>query len=135
MSFVYRVSLQVRHPTADPNDIIRRLDRRALRSCAVGEPRQASNGRALGGTYRETYCLFDIGRGEDGELADCLRDAVVELGAGKALFQELRATGGSVAFYVDWTPSGRGEVFDAALMSSIADLGIDLGIDPRNLAP
>lgn len=130
MAFEYRVSLQIRHPSADPNDIVQQIGRTAVRSWAVGEPRQTPAGTALQGVYRETYCAFDIGRGDDGELARILRRAVVDLDGAKSLFRELRETGGSINFFVTWTAGERGEVFDAALLSSIAQLGIDLGIEP-----
>jgi hypothetical protein len=84
----------------------------------------------LSGAYRETYCVFEIGGGEDGELAECLREAVSELEDVRLLIEELRSTGGSSNFYVSWTAGERGEVFDVSLLSSIAALGIDLGIEP-----
>jgi len=87
-------------------------------------------GTALQGTYRETYCVFDIGRGNDGELARVLGRAVADLEGAKALFRDLRETGGSINFYVTWMAGERGEVFDAALLSRIAQLGVDLGIEP-----
>ena len=71
-------------------------------------------------------------RGDDGELAALLGRAAAELEGVKSLFRDLRATGGSINFYVYWTVGGRGEVFDVALLSSIARLGIDLGIEPYN---
>jgi hypothetical protein len=132
MAFEYRVTLQIFHPSADPSDIVQRIGRTADHSWAVGEPRQTPSGRALEGAYRETYCVFEIGRGDDGELAALLGRAAAELEGAKSLFRDLRATGGSINFYVYWTVGGRGEVFDVALLSSIARLGIDLGIEPYN---
>jgi hypothetical protein len=63
-----------------------------------------------------------------------LGKAVAELDGARRLFRDLRETGGSIAFYVSWTAGARGEVFDAALLSSMARLGIDLGIDPLSAA-
>ena len=134
MAFEYRVSLQIRHPSADPNDIVQQIGRTPVRSWAVGEPRQTPTGRVLEGVYRETYCVFDVGRGNDGELARLLGKAVAELDGAKALFRDLRETGGSINFYVTWTAGERGEVFDTALLFSLAQLGIDLGIEPLSAA-
>lgn len=130
MAFSYRVDLQIWHPTANPNDITQSLGRTPVRSWAAGEPRRTPVGNALPGTQRETYCAFDIGQGDDGELAACLSSAVADLIGNAPLFHELRATGGKVSFYVTWLPGQRGEVFDIELLSSIARLGIDLGIEP-----
>ncbi|HET9428291.1 MAG TPA: hypothetical protein VFO69_08025 [Allosphingosinicella sp.] len=132
MAFEYRVSIQFRHPNMDPDDIARHLDRQPVRSWRAGEPRTRPKGQPLGGNYRETYCAFDVGRGEDGELASCLLDAVTEFEAAKAFFQQIRATGGRINFYVTWRPGNRGEVFDIGLMSRMAEVGIDLGIEPLN---
>ncbi len=134
MAFDYRVSLQVFHPSADPDDIVRRVGRSPFRSWAVGEARHTPVGAPLPGTYRETYCAFEIGRGEDGELAHCLRSAVADLKHATGLFHELRATGGRANFHVSWTPGERGEIFDTDLLSNMANLGVDLGIDPLSTA-
>lgn len=106
------------------------MGRTPVRSWAVGEPRRTPAGTPLEGFYRETYCAFHIGRGEDGELARLLGKAVAELEGVRTLFRDLRETGGSINFYVTWTAGEHGEVFDAALLSNIAQLGIDLGIEP-----
>ena len=76
------------------------------------------------------YCLFQLGGGEDGELAKCLRGAVSVLQPKEQYLSQLRKTGGRMNFYVGWTVGERGEVFDACLLSDIAQLGIDLGIEP-----
>jgi hypothetical protein len=130
MAFTYRISLQITHPSADPDDIVQQIGRTAVRSWAVGEPRQTPAGTPLQGVQRETYCAFDIGRGDDRELARLLRQAVANLDGARSLFRDLRDTGGSINLYVTWTTGERGEIFDAALLSSIARLGIDLGIEP-----
>jgi hypothetical protein len=130
MTFDYRVSLQVFHPSADPADIARRLGRPAVRSWSVGESRHTPVGTPLPGAYRETYCAFDIAQGEDGELARCLSAAVADLQDATSLFHELRASGGRANFYVSWTTGERGEIFSTDLLSSIAELGVDLGIEP-----
>ena len=42
----------------------------------------------------------------------------------------LGKTGGRMNSYAGWTVGERGEVFDTRLLSEIAQLGIDLGIEP-----
>jgi hypothetical protein len=87
-------------------------------------------GTVLPGTYRESYCAFDLGEGEDGQLADFLRRTLARLEHAAAFISELRQTGGKLNFYVSWSPRGRGEVFDVELLAAMARLGIDLGIEP-----
>jgi hypothetical protein len=134
MSFKYIVSLQIWHPDKDPADIASPLERSPSRSWKVGEPRTGPTGMALGGVREESYCVFPIGTGDDGALADCLRVAISDLEGARPIIVELRATGGRLIFHVTWEVGERGEVFDVALLSSIADIGIDLGISPANAA-
>lgn len=130
MAFRYRVLLQIFHPSADPDDISRRLGRTPTRSWAVGEPRHTPKGTQLPGSYRETYCAFDLEEGADGELARCLSNVVDAVEEAAPLFHDLRATGGRAHFYVQWYAGERGEVFSSELLFRIAKLGVDLGIEP-----
>jgi hypothetical protein len=99
-----------------------------------GEQRKALNGSSLGGIYGESYCLFRLGKGEDGQLARFLQTAVTELTPLKSVFDGLRATGGKVMFGVLWSEGPRGDVLGADLLLSIAELGFDLGIEPISAA-
>jgi hypothetical protein len=130
MAFHYSVSLQVRHPSADPQAIALGIGLPASRCWAVGGQRVTPKGALLTGTYRESYCAFDLGSEDDGELADFLRNALARLEQSALFLTELRATGGALNFFVSWSPGERGEVFDVALLADMARLGIDLGIEP-----
>jgi len=100
------------------------------RSWAVGEDRATPKGTPLPGTYRESYCVFDLGHGDNGELADFLRQTLGKLEHAAEFIADLRRTGGKLNFYVTWSPRERGEVFDVELLATVARLGIDLGIEP-----
>ncbi|NYF31096.1 MULTISPECIES: hypothetical protein [Sphingopyxis] len=130
MAFSYRVSLQVRHPYADPQRIIKGIGLPFVRSWAAGERRATPNGKLLPGAYTESYCAFDIGKGDDGELADFLRQTLKRIAPSAAFIAELRQTGGTLNFFITWTPGERGEVFDVTLLTDMARLGIALGIEP-----
>ncbi|WP_404710280.1 hypothetical protein [Sphingomonas sp. MMS24-J13] len=130
MSSSYGISLQVRHPVADPNDIARGLGLPAKRSWKMGESRSTPRGTALAGRYDTTYCAFDLGAGDDRELAERLRVVVAALLLKQDFFRGLRATGASLNLFITWTVGERGEMFDCALLSDLASLGIDLGIEP-----
>jgi len=130
MSFDYRVSLQVHHPDATPADIANGLAISPARSWEVGDRRSTPKGTELEGNYHETYCLFHLGDGEDGELAKCLRDAVSNLQSKRRYLNYLRETGGRMNLYIGWVVGARGEVFDSRLLFDIADLGFELGIEP-----
>ncbi len=106
------------------------IGRTARRYWTVGEARTTPKGTPLPGTYRESYCLFDLGESDDGQLADFLRQTLVELEHASEFISDLRRTGGKVSYYVSWFPGDHGEVFDVDLIAAIARLGIDLGIEP-----
>ena len=134
--FDYSVNLRVKHPSRHPDAIATDLAMSPRTAWNVGEPRVSASGRLLGGTRTETYCWFPMGDGHDGELARCLSDALLELETRVNAVRALKATGGTIQFYVFWYPNGdTGQVFDTALLSRMAALGIDLGInvyDDRN---
>ena len=130
MAFSYRVSLQVKHPDADPKSMTVGIGLPAKRSWSAGEERQTPKGTSLSGRYRESYCVFDLGAGRDGELANFLRRTIGELEHAAAFIGELRRTGGKLTFFISWSPGERGEVFDVELLAALARLGIDLGVEP-----
>lgn len=130
MTFSYGVSLQIRHPDADPQQIAAGIGLTPERCWAVGDARETPKGNPLLGTRTESYCVFDLGSGDDGALADLLREVLKGLEHAAAFIGELRDTGGKLNFYVFWTLGERGELFDAALLADMARLGIDLGIEP-----
>jgi hypothetical protein len=131
MTFSYSVSLQVKHPDADPQRIIEAIGLPSFRSWAVGEQRATPKGTSLPGTHDESYCAFAIGEGDDGNLADFLRRTLKKLEPSAEFIGELRRTGGKLNFFISWSPGSHGEVFDVALLADMARLGIDLGIEPR----
>ena len=84
----------------------------------------------MDGRYGETYCAFDLGKGDDGELATCLQHVVETLMPKRAFLAHLRQEGASMNFFISWEAGKRGEVFNVQLLSEIARLGINLDIDP-----
>ena len=130
MPFNYAVSLQIRHPTAQADALAGPLPWRAASSWSVGDERSTPKGRALGGERSQSYCTFEVGKGDDGKLAACLSPITEELLVHREHLAELRRTGGGLSFYVYWYPCGdTGEVFTAQLMAKMASLGIDFGLN------
>ncbi len=100
------------------------------RGWTAGEPRATPTGRSLEGVYRDSYCVCDIGEGNDGELAALLRQTLDQLEERPAALLDLRAQGATFGFYVTWIPDGdSGETFDADLLARMAGLGIALGLN------
>lgn len=128
--FDYNVSLRVTHPTLDAATITARLRMTPSFCWTVGEPRKTPKGTALKGVRKESYCTFDVGSGDDGELARCLDTALADLEPLGEFLRDVRKSGGSLMFYAFWHPNGdTGEVFSSGLLQRMADLGIELGIN------
>ena len=128
--FDFSVSLQVRHPDIDPAMVCAALSMEPSHSWKAGTPRVTPRGEPLGGTRRESYCSFNIAQGSDGEVAACLAATVKRLTKHRKFLNNLKATGGSVMFYVYWYPHGdTGETFNADLLAKMGRLGIDLGLN------
>lgn len=130
MAFSYTVSLQVRHPNADPKSIIAGLGLSPSRFWNAGDQRVTPTGTQLTGTYPESYCVFYLGDGDDGELAEFLRVTLRSLEHAAAFISELRRTGGTLNFHVSWSTGDRGEIFGVELLADMARFGVDLGIEP-----
>ncbi|MEN3749495.1 DUF4279 domain-containing protein [Sphingomonas sp. HF-S3] len=129
MSNSYSVSLQIWHPDADPQDIIAGFGLPPKRYWKVGDQRVRPNGIPLEGRYRESYCVFDLEDGGGRELSRYLADVLTTLESSTEFIRQLRDTGGKVSFYIIWERGdGRGDSFDVPLLSTMARIGIDLGI-------
>ena len=100
----------------------------------AGDERRTPIGRPLGGRRSESYCVQRIGEGDDGELAHFLHSQIAEFGLREDKVRAFRSTGGSLAFFVSWHPTGdSGETFDADLLLRMGELGI--GIELNVLSP
>jgi len=98
MSNSYSVSLQVWHPDANPESIKAGIGLPASRSWEAGDQRTTPKGTVLNGTYRESYCLFDLGNGGGEGLGKFLADVLIKLENNAPFIWQLRQTGGRVAF-------------------------------------
>ncbi len=131
MSDSYSVSLQVWHPDADSESIVEGIGLSPHRFWKAGDSRATPKDTELGGTYRESYCVFDLGGAEGKELRDFLEDALDSIKNATAFMSQLRQSGGKIGFFVAWERGDcRGESFDIALLSRMVHAGIDLGIQP-----
>ena len=135
----FKISLRVRHPSIDPAEITKALGKEPTRAWQTGRPRTTSKGDLRAETYRETYWTSKLREGglvlddrssEGEDLAQAIEAMLLDLAGHKQFFQELRAGGGQVEFFVGWFFDGNiGEVFRHDLLGRLADLKIDLSLD------
>ncbi len=132
--FDYSVSLRATHPLLPAFEISRGLDKVASYCWDAGEQRKTPKGALLGGTRRESYCSFDVGEGEDGNLAQCLNVELDEIEKCAPFLNGFRSTGGKLEFFCFWHSDGdTGEIFEPQLLARMAALEIALGINVLDL--
>jgi hypothetical protein len=125
--FRYSIYFRIRHPSMAVTGLADCLPNAPQWNWQVGEARRTPKGSPLAGVYRDSYCTFDLGGGEDGEVAKHILRALEGLTPKRDFIRNVSTTGGSAAFYVYWYPNGdTGEVFEAPLLSALGESGIAL---------
>jgi hypothetical protein len=134
-AFSYSISLRVTHPRWSADQIVAAFELAPKYRWTVGDSRIAPSGKPLGGFRKESYCCFNIEQGEDGEIAKALSNAVDVLMPRKGDLVALRASGGTISFYVFWHANGdTGEVMNLALLANMVELGIELDLNVLELS-
>ena len=77
--FRYKITLRLRHPEMDPDEISNALGMQPQFRWMAGRPRRTPLGQALEGTYHETYWCSRSTTGSGFDLADTLESLVQEL--------------------------------------------------------
>ena len=127
----FRISLRVRHPSGDPEEITRALSIEPNRSWSAGETRSTPTGSPLSGVNRDTYWTADICAGRwpleiNGAIHDCLR----RLTRFRSFLHQIRTDGGSVELFIGWFFENQsGDVLSHQCLALAGDLQIDLSFD------
>jgi hypothetical protein len=132
-SYRHKVSLRIWHPTIDPAEITLALGITPQSTCRAGEPRTNPKGDLLRGNWKESHwsASFSAEKIRNDDLPGALTAALESLLPNRAFFQQIRATGGRVEFFVGWffERPNVGEVLESRLLGRMAELGIDLSLD------
>jgi hypothetical protein len=102
----FTVSLRIRHPSIDPDEITRTLGIQPQHSWKAGDTRRAAQGQRLEGNYRESYWIGEfreLDAGLRGVVATeaVLLQAVVLLRRSQPFLSRLQADGGTVELFVE----------------------------------
>lgn len=128
--FRFDVSLRVRHPSLEPDEICRQLGMPAEIQWRVGDQRVTPKGRPLSGVYDHSYCVFRLKPGKNINLAEFLGAQNKELLSRKSFLNDLIESGGSVEYFIGWySRANTGEFFGWKLLKELSDLHIDLAFD------
>lgn len=126
----FTVSLSVRHPSIDPDEISGALGVEPRHSWKAGERRRAARGERTGGVYHESYWTAEL-RGlaslSGAEIEAALLQAVVHLRRAQTFFSRLQAEGATVELVVE--VAGESEVtlgLSPHLLSMLARSGFSV---------
>jgi hypothetical protein len=127
----FLVSLRVRHPTMDPEQISEVLAIKPKRFWKVGEPRQTPKGTPLAGTNRDTYWTAEIVAGRwPLNVNEAIYDVLKKLVRHRSFLHHIRAEDGVVELFVGWFFENQsGDVLTHQCLALAGDLKIDLSFD------
>lgn len=128
--FQFDISLRVFHPSLLPAEIWRHLELEADLENGVGQPRSTPKGQPLEGSYRLTYCLFNLSRVGEEALHETIERIAVQLKPKEEFLRRLRSSGGRAELFIGWySPSNSGDILSHELLKNLGNLGIDLALD------
>ncbi len=102
----FAVSLTIRHPSVDPQEITRALGFEPQHSWKAGEKRRTAQGRQLEGRYHESYWTGEFRELDASlrgvvEIEAVLLQAVVQLRRSQQFLSRLQSEGATVELYVE----------------------------------
>lgn len=131
-SYHFRISLRVRHPTADLQQVTELLQVQPSRIWMAGEPRQTPKGEFLEGVNRESYwtAIMTSGRWPSDEIESSINDILLKLSDYKSFFHEIRSGGGKAELFAGWFFEGQsGGTLSYQTLYLAGDLKIDISLD------
>ena len=133
----FSVSVRIRHPSIDPDEITSALGLEPQHSWQAGEARRTAQGLPLEGSYRETYWTAEfreLDAGLRGVVATetVLLQAVVQLRRSQPFLARLQSDGGNVELVVQVLSSSEFRfALSPELLSMISRIGVSLVLDVR----
>ena len=129
--YSYKLSLSVFHPEMEPSTMTTALGMEPDGAHRAGDPRRNSTGTLLGGVYDCSFWRHRFPTPDDSDLPGFLHRIAVSLQPHRSFLRSLRETGGDLELFVGLFAEGKniGATISYDLMSILADLGIDVGLD------
>lgn len=97
----------------------------------AGDPRRSHSGALLGGVYDRSFWRHRFPTPDDSDFPRFLHRVAGSLQPHRTFLRSLRDTGGDLELFVGLFAEGKniGATIPYDLMSILADLGIDIGLD------
>lgn len=127
--FTYDVSLDVRHPDMDPDDISHCMGSEPSRKARAGERITNPEGTILDSVWPETCWSLDLPHPKGMWLSDFLELVVRKLTPHKEFFAKVRSMGGQAILRVAWfTPALSGDTLGCDLLRRLGELHLDIDL-------
>jgi len=112
------------------NEIEKALSLQAKVSRTAGEPRKTPTGIPLDGLNRETYCSFELSKGDDLRLAADIAQWNRRLMEKRAFFEVFAKSGGRMEYFLGLFLEGNSGIdLPPDEMELMRQLGITLSLD------
>lgn len=126
----FTLSLRIWHPSMLSKEIMFRVGMKATHAHDVGAQRRTPSGEELVGTYRETYCSFNISKGEAENLDNTISNfCVANLDKSDDLSEILRSGGRIELFIGLFVNENFGIELDPVVMGALSRARISLAFD------
>jgi hypothetical protein len=127
----YAISLRVRHPHLDPDELTKTLHLEPLHCWRAGEPRRSVTGTALGGEHRESYWSAPLPGQGMGPAAFPLElflgSQLVQLGRHREFLGRLQGEGGQISLLIEISRAESGVLtLSTGVSRKLADLNIEV---------
>jgi len=126
----YSISVWATHPQMTAAELAAALDIEPNVAWTVGDARVSPpNGRPLGGFRKESYVAGHRERPLEWDLEVALEPLIAKLSGRVDQIAQIRQSGGKVMFNVTIRYGAPGAVVTVGLMSKLAAIGVELGLD------
>jgi hypothetical protein len=128
--FEFCASLHLLHLSLDPDEVTAELNLTPDRTHRAGDARVTPKGTPLDGNYSEGYWRAELEVKQDEQLTEFLERIAKDLSLAKPFLRRLYESGGRIECFVDlFAYSLCDQVYPAALLHKLGELGIDLRLD------
>jgi hypothetical protein len=124
----YDLSLRVKHPTTDLQEVCEKLGLELRRIWKAGDRAETPNGKTLQFYRRESYCSLKF-ENESGPLHHRLASALALLDQKKDILLNIISNGGTLTLCIGWFTEGdNGADLDINLIKKLSELNIALAL-------
>jgi hypothetical protein len=124
------ISLRIWHPTIPSRELTEIIEITPTIANDVGSPRRTPAGQILDGTYAQTYWTHRFNFPENAGVEHSIYEALVFVKSKSERLNKIQATGGRYELFVGlFLGANTGIELDAALIKSIAEVGLGLSFD------